>query len=490
MIPSRRIAPRFALAAIAAGVLLLSAPPGRASSHREAPLITEDPVADNTDVYAFVDPQAPDRVVIISNFIPLEEPAGGPNFHRFGDDVLYDINIDNDGDGRAEIVYQFSFRTTVQNPETFLYDTGPITALDDPDFNVRQTYRVVRRDAGVPTVLGKDLPTPPVHIGPRSTPDYASLAASAVHMLSDGSKVFAGQRDEAFFVDLGAVFDLLGLRPFNAAHLVPLAPGAGIDAAGGFNVHTIALQIPVDRLVQNDPVIGVWSSARRARTRVLRSGGRKPRHSGPFVQVSRLGMPLVNEVVIPLGLKDRWNGSLPQDDAQFARFVLDPEPARLLPILYPGVFTCLPSPPRNDLVTIFGTGIPGLNQPRNAAVAEMIRLNTSIPPTPLGQRDRLGLLAGQLDGFPNGRRLEDDVVDIELRALAGATPLGDCAGVSPNQDLGDGVDANDVPFLSEFPYMPTPHQGYDHLHSRADAGSPTDGSRKSRSAASVTWGGW
>lgn len=192
--------------------------------------------------------------------------------------------------------------------------------------------------------------------------------------------------------------------------------------------------------------------------------------SGPFVQVSRLGMPLVNEVVIPLRLKDRWNGSQPKDDGQFAPYVIDPEPAALIPILYPNVFTCAPTVPRNDLVAIFATGIPGLNQPKNVAVAEMLRLNTSIAPTPLGQRDRLGLLAtpAQLDGFPNGRRLEDDVVDVELRALAGATPLGDCDGISPNQDLGDGVDANDLPFLTEFPYMPTPHPGYDHEHGHAD----------------------
>ena len=457
--------------AAALALLGLVAGSALASSHREAQRNSEDPGADNTDVYAFVDPKEPDKVVLISNFIPLEEPAGGPNFHKFADSVLYDINIDNDGDGRAEIVYQFAFRTQVLNPDTFLYNTGPITSLDDPDFNVRQTYKVIRRDGGVPTVLGTNLATPPVNIGPRSTPNYEALAAAAVHTLSDGSKVFAGQRDEAFPVDLGSVFDLLGLRPFNGAHLIPLAKSAGADGTSGYNVHTIALQIPIDRLVRSDPVIGVWSSARRPKNTVLQSGGRKPKVSGPFVQVSRLGMPLVNEVVIPLRLKDRWNSSLPEDDLQFAPYVLDPEPAALIPVLFPNVFTCAPSLPRNDLVTIFATGIPGLNQPQNlAGAAEMIRLNTSIAPTPLGQRDRLGLLATppQLDGFPNGRRLEDDVVDIELRALAGATPLGDCNGVSPNQDLSDGVDGNDLPFLTEFPYMPTPHQGYDHEHGHVD----------------------
>ena len=460
----------FRIARTALALLGLVAGSALASSHREAPLISEDPGADNTDVYAFVDPREPDKVVLISNFIPLEEPAGGPNFHKFSENVLYDINIDNDGDGKAEITYQLAFRTEIQNPDTFLYNTGPITALDDPDFNIRQSYRVIRRDRGVATVLGSNLSTPPVNIGPRSTPNYEALAAAAVHTLSDGSKVFAGQRDDAFQVDLGSVFDLLGLRPFNGAHRIPLAPGPGADGTSGYNVHTIALQIPIDRLVTDDPVIGVWSDARRPKVSVLQGGGRKPKVSGPFVQVSRLGMPLVNEVVIPLRLKDRWNSSQPKDDGQFAPYVIDPEPAALIPVLYPNVFTCAPKVPRNDLVAIFATGIPGLNQPKNPAVAEMIRLNTSIPPTPLGQRDRLGLLAtpAQLDGFPNGRRLEDDVVDIELRALAGATPLGDCNGQSPNQDLGDGVDANDLPFLTEFPYMPTPHQGYDHEHGHAD----------------------
>jgi hypothetical protein len=236
----------------------------------------------------------------------------------------------------------------------------------------------------------------------------------------------------------------------------------------GYNVHTIALQIPVSQLVEDDPVIGVWSSTYRRELRVFDDErGDDLEHRGDWVQVSRLGMPLVNEIVIPLRRKDRFNASEPADDRQFLGFVQDPEPARLTPVLYP-VFTCFPSAPRTDLVTIFLTGIPGLNQPRKVRAAEMIRLNTTVAPTPLGQRDRLGLLAGQLDGFPNGRRLEDDVVDIELRAIAGATPLGACDGMSPNQDLTDGVDAPDVAFLDEFPYMPTPHQGYAHTHTHAN----------------------
>jgi hypothetical protein len=448
-----------------AGLALGLATAAGASSHREAPLITEDPVADNTDTYAFVDPKDDSKVVIIANWIPLEDPAGGPNFHQFGEEVRYDIEIDNDGDAEEDITYEFRFRTRIQNKDTFLYNTGVIESLDDPDYNMRQTYRVTRREDGKPReVLATALLEPPVNIGPRSTPNYEALAAAAVYDLPDGSKVFVGQRDEAFFVDLGSIFDLLGLRPLNAAHLLPLPVENGVDGTSGFNVHTIALQIPKSRLVASDPVIGVWSSTYRRQVRVFDDQrGDDLDHRGSFVQISRLGMPLVNEVVIPLRQKDRFNASEPEDDTQFGRFVLDPEPARLIPMLYP-VFTCFPTGDRTDLAAIFLTGIEGLNQPNRVVPSEMIRLNTDTPPTPLGMRDRLGLLAGQADGFPNGRRLEDDVVDIELRALAGATPIGACNMVSPNQDLGDGVDQNDLPFLDDFPYMPTPHQGYGHTH--------------------------
>jgi hypothetical protein len=450
-----------------------------ASSHREAPLISEDPVADNTDVYAFVSPDTPDTVTIVANWIPLEEPAGGPNFYKFGDEVLYELNIDNDGDARDDIVYQFRFKTDVQNEDTFLYNTGPITSLTDPAFNIRQEYSVTRVQHGIRQSLGQHLSTPPVNIGPRSTPDYASLAAAAVHTLQDGSKVFAGQRDDPFFVDLGSVFDLLGLRPLNPAHLIPLPAAAGVDGLKGFNVHTIALQVPKrllthDGSLGSDPgnpnsIIGVYSTTWRRRVRVLRSdrsgdddrdGESGDADAHDWVQVSRLGMPLVNEVVIPLADKNRFNASDPQDDAQFLPYVLDPEPARLIPVLYPGVV--VPPSPRNDLVAIFLTGIAGLNQPAHVRPSEMIRLNMGFAPS--ATPNRLGLLAGQNDGFPNGRRLQDDVVDIELRALAGGTPFTPSFNIAPNNILTDGVDANDRPFLTAFPYLPLPAQGYDHKH--------------------------
>jgi hypothetical protein len=421
-------------------------------------------VADNTDVYAFRSPDNPNTVTLVANWIPFEEPAGGPNFYHFGDDVLYQIHVDNNGDSIPDITYEWRFTTEIQNPNTFLYNTGPIKSIDDPNFNYRQYYDLTVVRNGARTTLGSHLPVPPDNIGPRSTPNYPALAAQAVKTLDGGVKAFAGQRDDPFYVDLGSAFDLLGLRPLNPAHAIPLPKAPGVDGLGGFNVHSVALQVPISDLITDpgNPVIGVYSQTKRQAVRVLSptGPGSAPRNSGAYVNVSRLGNPLVNEVVIPLGQKDHFNASEPSDDAQFLGFVQDPEPARLIPVLYPGV--TVPAAPRNDLVTIFLTGIPGLNQPANVKPSEMIRLNTSTPVA--ASPNPLGVLAGDVQGFPNGRRLTDDVVDIELRALAGATPFTPAFVKSPNNVLGDGVNGNDMPFLSSFPYVATPHQGYDHAH--------------------------
>src|SRR5262245_5357882 len=384
---TRRLLVRIGFGAcLVAGAVLLAV----AARQREAPSIATDQLADNTDVYAFVSPDAPDTVTMIGDWIPLEAPNGGPNFYKFGDDVLYRINIDNDGDADDDIVYEFRFKTRIQNNQTFLYNTGPIASLDDPNFNIRQTYSVTRIDRQGRHLLGDNLTTPPVNVGARSTPNYDALADAAIHTLSDGSRVFAGQRDDPFFVDLGSVFDLLGLRPFNAAHVIPLPPAPGVDGLKGINVHSIAIQVPKTRLthdgsVGTDPdntnsIIGVYSTTLRRRLRIENDRDDHDNDRGDdWVQVSRLGMPLVNEVVIPLGKKDRFNASDPRNDQQFASFVLNPEPARLIPVLYPGVN--VPPAPRNDLVAIFLTGIPGLNQPKNVRASEMIRLNMAIPPS-------------------------------------------------------------------------------------------------------------
>jgi hypothetical protein len=430
-----------------------------ASSHREAPLISADPVADNTDVYAYVAPDAPNMVTLVGNWIPLEEPAGGPTFPRFGDDVLYTFKIDNNGDAIPDVTYEFRFQTYTRNPDTYLYNTGPITSLQDKDWNVRQFYSIAEVRNGHRTFLGRNIPTPPVNIGPRSTPNYNQLATQAITHLPGGIKVFAGQRDDPFFVDLGSIFDLGGLRPLNGAHVIPRTAEPGVDGVAGYNVHSIVLQVPKSRVVAQDPTIGIWSSTYRRQVRVLNDGGTEPTNFGRYVSVSRLGMPLVNEVVIPLGKKDHWNASEPRDDAQFGKYVLDPELGKLIPALYPGVTT--PPKPRNDLAAIFLTGIDGLNKQQHVQPSEQIRLNTSIAPTPYAQQNRLGLLAGQNDGFPNGRRLIDDVTDIELRALAGGTPFTPDFNHAPNNALTDGVDQNDKPFLTVFPYVPAPKSGYD-----------------------------
>lgn len=412
--------------------------PGRASSHREAPLTSGDPQADNTDVYAFMSPDAPDTVTLIASFLPFEDPAGGPNFYKFGDNVVYEIKIDNNGDGAEDISYQFRFTSQTVNPNTFLYATGPIKSLDDPNRNLYQTYTVTRFEGGRAVSTAGPMRTMYDNVGPASTPNYGGNGSGVNEFRqADGSvgKVFAGQTDDAFFLDL-RIFDFLYGGNLSEA---------GTDSLAGFNVHSIALQVPKSSLKSSSPIIGVWSTTSRPATTTRAAGTESS--TGTFVQISRLGMPLVNEVVIPLGQKDKWNGSNPTADAQFLSFVTDPEVPKLLQAVY-GIPA--PATPRNDLVQVFLTGVPGLNQPSGVRPGEMIRLNTDIGPT--ASPARLGVLASDIQGFPNGRRLSDDVLDITLQAAVGV--LG---GVRTT--LGDGVDRNDIAFRTTFPYIAQPHSG-------------------------------
>jgi hypothetical protein len=492
------------------------------SSHREAPQISKDPTADSTDVYAFVSPDRPHTVTLIANYIPLERPDGGPNFYEFADDVLYAINIDNDGDGDADISYQFRFETVNTIPGSFLYNDGPITAISGPGaalWNRRQTYTLVRVDHGSDDriELGEGLTVPPCNIGPLSTPNYADLASQAVHPFDAGGfsgRVFAGQRAEGFYVDLGAVFDLGGLRPFESAHLSGiLANMPGVNSTAAVNVHTLALQIPIDQLTANrrvprsttdaNAVIGVWTAARRQKARVQDDDGAWSA-SGPFSQVSRLGNPLVNEVIIGIGDKDRWNSSRPTEDgAKFGGYFANPLLGQLLPALYaPSVFpnlaayntahktkNSLADPARPDLVAILLTGIPqsvlvaaglgGAVPPTNVGgtgVADLLRLNVAQEPTV--SPNIFGYLGGDPAGFPNGRRVFDDVATIELRAVAGATlPLVDSSfkpdaavgsvGTDPKTVISFGLTNGNDPtalgtekYLSSFPYLGTPYSGY------------------------------
>lgn len=474
-----------------------------ASSHAEAPLISMDRYADNTDTYAFrsVEPGREGFVTLIANYIPLQEPSGGPQWFRFDDTVLYEIKIDNTGDGREDITYEFQFKTRVVNGDTVLGQAAvnqdiAITSLDDPDYNMPQTYSV-RRVEGVRSkrgrVLGRDFKVPPANVGPRVTPDYEqNLGQPAIGSLPNGGRVFAGNRDEYFYIDLG-VFDGLNLRSVGET--------GGIDSTKGLNVSTIAIEVPIQELTRSrsvpasptspDAVIGVWATASRQAVRVLREanvgGGRDddddddddgfskhnsakssrsdPINFGPWRQVSRLGNPLVNEVVIPLKLKDTFNALSPENDSVAAPFVLDPE----LPKLMQAVFgIAIPPAPRNDLVSIFATGIPvnSVTGPNYTTFLsdgrphEYLRLNVAIPITPIASINRLGLLGGDVAGFPNGRRVHDDVTDIALRAVAGGTPFTPATNVAPNNTLGDGVSFNpEGPLLNRFPYLLPPNQG-------------------------------
>jgi hypothetical protein len=452
------------------------------SSHREAPEISKDPVADSTDVYAFVSPDQPNTVTLIANYIPLQEPAGGPNFYEFGDDVLYEIHVDNNGDSRADISFQFRFTTQVVNPETFLYNTAPITSLTSPNWNRRQTYSVsVASGSGFGSgrTIASGLTCPPCNIGPLSTPNYAALASQAVHGLGSGITVFAGQRAEAFYVDLGSIFDLGNLRPLQTANVfgkgVFSKTAPGVNATNHLNVHSIAIRVPISALTRSGhPTIGVWTTASRQRVRLWDADQGKNIDSGPFRQVSRLGNPLVNEVIIPMGHKDEWNSLPPADDKRFARYFAQPGLSALLPVLYPGAFPNLDAlvksgKPRADIEAILLTGIPagivtGFTNFTGPVQADMLRLNTSVPPTK--SPNPIGLLAGDAAGFPNGRRPIDDVVTIELQALAGLTyPLIDKTYKVDTvvKSVSDGLTGASVssPPTGQFPYLGTPYDGYD-----------------------------
>ncbi|MEV3854638.1 DUF4331 domain-containing protein [Streptomyces sp. NPDC050095] len=416
----------------AAGATALQPGAAHASSHREAPLISGDPQHDNTDVYAFVSPDKPDTTTLIANWTPFEEPAGGPNFFPFAPGSQHDIHIDSDGDGQGDLLYRWTFDTHTRNGNTFLYNTGAVTSLDDPDLNVTQTYDIdllKLKDQKVvsTTKVAHDVPVAPSNVGKASMPNYKTLRDQAIRQVAGGGTAFAGQADDPFFLDL-RVFDLLYGGDLSEV---------GRDTLAGYNVNTIALQVPTASIRQSasQPIVGIWSTTQRKNAK------------GGWTQVSRLGSPLVNEVVVPQKDKDRFNASHPWNDADFLPYVTKPELPKLLQAIYK-----LPAPkePRNDLVSVFLTGVKGLTQPPNVRPAEVLRLNTSIKPT--SSPKRLGVLDGDNAGFPNGRRLTDDVVDIELQAVEGEL-LGN------KNDLGDAVNANDQKFGDSFPYVALPASG-------------------------------
>ena len=428
-----RLAVLGTAAAVAVGLFAGLGPiAGGASSHREAPLIAADPQADNTDLYAFVSPDDPSSVTIISNWVPFETPAGGPNFFAFGQGVRYDVKIDNDADAKPDTIYRWTFRNHYRNPDTFLYNTGPVTSLDDADLNFYQSYDVERInvDRHTARTIVNDETVVPSRVGDASMPNYTTLRNQGIVDTTDGS-FFAGQADDPFFADL---------RVFNLLYGADLSE-TGNDTLAEYNVNTFALQVPKAKLAKGgnedaNPIVGIWSTASR----------RAP--GGSWVQVSRLGMPLVNEVVIPAGKKDAWNASKPTSDGQFLSYVTDPEVARLIEAVY-GIPA--PATPRNDLVSVFLTGVDGLNMPDGVVPSEELRLNMSIDPCTSGC-STLGVIGGDTAGFPNGRRLSDDVLDVALQVVEGVL-------VHQDTGLGDGVDANDRSFSGSFPYLALPHSG-------------------------------
>ncbi|KAA1418751.1 DUF4331 domain-containing protein [Nocardioides humilatus] len=431
--------PRTALAVTGLGGVMLAVGlagmgpiAANSSSHREAPLIAGLPQYDATDLYAFRSPDRQDTVTLIANWIPFEEPAGGPNFYSFATDARYNIKVDNDGDTKPDITFRWTFQDHYVSGDTFLYATGPVTSLNDENLNFYQTYRLERIANGETTVLKKNRRVVPSNVGSASMPDYAALRASGVTKAGpDGSyRSFAGQAEDPFFLDL-RVFDLLYGGDFSEG---------GDDTLAGFNVNSVALQVPRSELANRGkvgkfPIIGTWSTTDRRGV------------DGKYRQVSRLGNPLVNEVVIPLKDKNRFNASRPSNDTQFLDYVTSPELPHLVEAVY-GVDA--PAEPRNDLVSVFLTGVDGLNMPANVVPSEQLRLNMTTPVT--SDPNSLGVIAGDNQGFPNGRRLADDVIDIALQVVEGEL-------VGQPNDLADGVSTNDVEFLDQFPYLALPASG-------------------------------
>jgi len=519
MAPPRSTTRRRVLAILAAGATaassaaLLAPGTSTASSHREAPYTLSDPQADNTDTYAFVSPEDANSVTLVANFQGFQEPAQGPNFYPFDNKARYEIHVDNNGDAKPDITYRWSFkdvdlRGTAERGATdgtFLLNDGPVRSFNDPSLKFKQTYDLqgIRYNADgteqAPIPLVTDGKAAPPNVGRASTPDYARLRQEAVTRVTapggNAGKAFAGPADDPFFLDL-RIFDLLYGGDLSET---------GYDGLSGYNVNTVALQLPKNLLAANNdsaknPVIGVWSTTTRQKNRVLLDNNAPPmtsvnedsdtvQPSGNFVQVSRLGNPLVNEAVVPANLKDFFNRSTPDTDAKFLPKVQDPE----VPILVEQIYK-IPNPnklggpaaKRNDLTAAFLTGFSkdvfagrtfggagagvldadlnslDLNEVSpNPVPAEYLRLNVNVAPKSPGQAgfSRLGAVGGDLAGYPNGRRLQDDVVDIALQVLEGVLVRPAGATKDAVAGLGDGVNSSDRPLSSTFPYVALPHSG-------------------------------
>jgi hypothetical protein len=465
--------------AFATALLMLVPTSLFASSHREAPITALDHSADVTDWYAFVSYDHPDRVTMILNVDPFLEPSNGPNYFPFDPNVLYEMKVDNNLDGKEDITFQFRFTTEIRLPDVFTGFVGgiagipPITALDGPGsegFSLRQHYTVTMVKNGVATDLtgGKTLYAMPSNVGPRTMPDYNSLFQQGIYSLNNGVRVFAGTVDDPFYIDLGAAFDSLNFRMGVGGVMSEQEDNDdkdnfASDSVAGFNVNSIVLEVPITMLTvdgQTHPpsdkraVIGTYGATSRQKISVRRGA-----NALPFVQVQREGNPLINELIIGTGSKDTFSISDPDNDSQFANFVLDP----LLAQIFASIGIPVPPVPRNDLLLLVQYQppiCPGCGPNDAGPVADLLRLNTGIPPTQVDKQKRLGFLVGDNAGFPNGRRLIDDAVDIASRAVGGI--LVD--PVKYGTRIGDGVNINDVGYGATFPYVMPAHSGRDSHH--------------------------
>jgi hypothetical protein len=411
------------VAAAVAAAFTIDPDSGSASSHREAPLIADDPSADLTDVYAFRSPDKQNTVTLLANVIPGEDPGAGPNWYTFSPGARYSIKVDTDGDVKPNVIYRFQFERK----------TGPFFLGD-----TAQPFTVTRVSGGKSTVVARGT-TPPNNIGPRSTPNYRSLVTKSIASFDGGdSKAFAGQRDDPFFGDIGAIFDLVAIRKGTGNM------GGGKDFFSGYGVHTIGVQVPIADLKAKDGLVGVWASVER---RKITTRGQKTRDAGSWIQVNRLGNPLVNEVIIPTGLKDLWNAQQPWNEGAYKKYYETPILAAVINKLYK---LGAPETNRDDLVAVLLTGVPKLNY-TGAKLADVLRVNLGIPVT--ANPSRLGVLAGDNQGWPNGRRLGDDVIDIAEQAVGGFLK-------GTKLPLGDGVNGDDAQLLDSFPYIADPESGF------------------------------
>ncbi len=469
--------------AVLAGALLFPTLPAMGSSHREAPITALDQKADITDWYAFVSPEKPDHVVFIMNVDPFLEPSNGPNYFPFDPGILYEMKIDNNHDGVPDVTFQFRFKTQINAPGVFTGYVGgllgipaitSLTGAGAAGLNLVQTYSVtmvtptLKEDLGA----GQMLIAVPGNVGPRTMPNYAALRQQGIFTLSNNIRVFAGTVADPFFIDLGATFDSLNFRQAAGSGVLSAAQDAddahnyAPNTLSGFDCNSIALEVPISLLTSDNKihaatdkqaVIGTWATTSRRQPTIasLIGGG----NGGGWTQVQRMGNPLINEAIIGTGSKDRFSTDYPTNDAQFANFFLNP----LLGQILSSIGVPVAPAPRTDLLILaqyMAPICPGCTAADAGPVADLLRLNTGIAPVPFATQHRLGFLAGDMNGFPNGRRLNDDVVDIAVRAIAGILVDGKKYGTP----LGDGVNMPAVAPGNAFPFVAAAYEGRDSAH--------------------------